>query len=417
VYVNYPTTLQRCCTRVITLLSLPLFVKGLLLCLVVLAAAYTNAAESPRKISVLFLEQRQAAKPVLSRIRSTPSTSGLDGAVVGISDNNSSGRFTGDHYQLSNKLVEDNKAAILAVKAWLQAGNKLIITKLPAVTLLNISRDKAIAEQAIIFNISAKDDSLRTHQCRPYLLHTIPSRAMLTDALAQFLLSKRWKRWLILRGQQHEDKLFSAALKRSAHRFGAKIIDEREWQFNADLRRSAQNEISLFSQAKDYDVTLIADEIGDIGEYIPYNTWLARPAAGTQGLNPTAWHRSIEQWGAAQLQHRFEDYAKRDMNDLDYAAWLAVRAIGEAVSRTKSNDAKNLYAYLLSDKFQLSAFKGRPLSFRAWNGQLRQPIPLVQPNALVSQSPQEGYLHPSSEMDTLGYDRPEIHCQFEVKTP
>ncbi len=416
-YVKYRTTPLRCCTRAIVPLKNTWLAKGFSLCLVALTSAALASAAEPRNVSVLFLEQTQIAKPVLSRIRITPSSAGLDGANVGISDNNASRRFTGDHYQLKSKIVEDGSAAALAAKDWLKAGNSLIIAKLPAATLLSLSRDKDIAEHAIIFNIAAKDDALRNSQCLPRLLHTIPSRAMLTDALAQFLMSKRWKRWLILRGQQSEDKLFSAALTRSARRFGAKIIDEREWKFNADLRRSAQNEISLFSQAKDYDVTLIADEIGDIGEYIPYNTWLARPAAGTQGLTPTAWHWSIEQWGAAQLQHRFEDYAKRDMSDLDYAGWLAARAIGEAVSRAKATDAKHLYTYLLSDQFQLSAFKGRPLSFRRWNGQLRQPIPLVQPNALVSQSPQEGYLHPISEMDTLGYDRPEVHCLFEVKTP
>ncbi|MBU0539850.1 MAG: ABC transporter substrate-binding protein [Gammaproteobacteria bacterium] len=378
-----------------------------------LATALTT---EQRNIPVLFLEQSQIDTPVLSNIRKTPQTSGLDGAHVGISDNNTTGRFTGDHYQLSASLVKDSNEAIAAAQAWIESGNTLIVAKLPAATLLKVSRDEHISQKAIIFNISAKDDALRSSQCRPRLLHTIPSRAMLTDGLAQFLMSKRWKKWLLLRGQHDEDTLFSAAIKRSAHKFGANIIDEREWQFNADLRRSAQSEIRLFSQSKDYDVTLIADEIGDIGEYIPYNTWLARPAAGTQGLTPTGWHWSIEQWGAAQLQNRFSEYAKRDMNDIDYAGWLAVRAIGEAVTRTKALGGDAVYQYLMSDDFQLSAFKGRSLSFRKWNGQLRQPIPLVQPNALISQSPQEGYLHPHSEMDTLGYDRPEVICAFEAST-
>ncbi|MFT6551739.1 MAG: ABC transporter substrate binding protein (PQQ-dependent alcohol dehydrogenase system) [Zhongshania marina] len=376
----------------------------------------TALTKQQRDIPILFIEQKHVETPVLSNIRRTPETSGLDGTQLGINDNNTSGRFTGDNYQLKAILVNDDSEAAAAARAWIKDGNAFIVAKLPAAALLKLSRDENIAKHAILFNILAKDDALRRSQCRPRLLHTIPSRAMLTDGLAQFLMSKRWKKWLLLRGQRVEDKLFSAALKRSAHRFGANIIEEREWQFNADLRRSAQNEIRLFSQAKDYDVTLIADEIGDIGEYIPYNTWLARPAAGTQGLTPTGWHWSIEQWGAAQLQNRFSDYAKRDMNDIDYAGWLAVRAIGEAVTRSNSIRGDEVYQYLMSDDFQLSAFKGRSLSFRKWNGQLRQPIPLVHPNALISQSPQEGYLHPHSEMDTLGYDRPEVNCAFEAST-
>ena len=407
--------------KLVFALGLGLFLRaspGMRLVLgLLLSTQIANSAPSvQRDVPMLFLEQVQERPPTLSNIRTTPESSGLDGANVAVADNNTTGRFTGDHYQLTAKLFDDRDDVIDAARAWIDGGNTFIVAKLPVATLLTLSRDEHIAKRAIVFNVSSKDDVLRSEQCQPRLLHTIPSRAMLTDGLAQFLMSKRWKKWLLLRGQRDEDKLFSAALKRSAKRFGASIIDEREWQFNADLRRSAQNEIKLFSQSKDYDVTLIADEIGDIGEYIPYNTWLPRPAAGTQGLTPSGWHWSIEQWGAAQLQNRFTEYAKRDMNDVDYAAWLAVRAIGEAITRTKTNDDSALYQYLLSDDFQLSAFKGRRLTFRKWNGQLRQPIPLVQPNALISQSPQEGYLHPHSEMDTLGYDRPEVSCAFEAPT-
>ena len=71
-----------------------------------------------------------------------------------------------------------------------------------------------------------------------------------------------------------------------------------------------------------------SDEFGD---YLSYHTFDPRPAAGTQGLVPSAWARPHEQWGATQLQERFLRQAKRWMTDRDYAAWMAVRAIGEAV--------------------------------------------------------------------------------------
>ena len=118
----------------------------------------------------------------------------------------------------------------------------------------------------------------------------------------------------------------------------------------------------------------------------------------------------MEQWGAVQLQNRFEDHAGRNMRSKDYAAWAAVRALGEAVTRTASDDPNVLRAYMLSDEFELAAFKGRPLSFRSWNGQLRQPIPVVHPSAVVAVAPLEGFLHPTSELDTLGLDAPQSRC-------
>ncbi|MFZ3207110.1 MAG: branched-chain amino acid ABC transporter substrate-binding protein, partial [Pseudomonas sp.] len=182
--------------------------------------------------------------------------------------------------------------------------------------------------------------------------------------------------------------------------------------FDNDQRRSAQAEMPLFTQTKEYDVVLVADERGDFGEYLPYQTWYPRPVAGTQGLTPTGWHKTVETYGAAQLQKRFEAHAKRWMNDRDFAAWIAVRSIASAVSKLRQSDADAIRALALSDQLPLDGFKGRKLSFRSWNGQLRQPIPLVHPRALVSNSPQEGFLHPTSELDSLGYDQPEVSCNL-----
>jgi ABC transporter substrate binding protein (PQQ-dependent alcohol dehydrogenase system) len=132
--------------------------------------------------------------------------------------------------------------------------------------------------------------------------------------------------------------------------------------------------------------------------------------AGSEGLRAVTWHRVVEQWGAAQLQSRFTKLADRPMLDRDYAAWAAVRAIGEAVTRTGAADAGTLRSFMLSDAFELAGFKGSPLTFRTWNGQLRQPIPLVHERALVAQAPLEGFLHQRNELDTLGLDQPESGC-------
>ncbi len=85
-----------------------------------------------------------------------------------------------------------------------------------------------------------------------------------------------------------------------------------------------------------------------------------------------------------QLQNRFEEATGREMSSRDYAAWAAVRTIGEAVTRTNSADPTVLRAFILSDKFALDGFKGRSLSYRSWNGQLRQPMPVVMPASVLS---------------------------------
>ena len=155
---------------------------------------------------------------------------------------------------------------------------------------------------------------------------------------------------------------------------------------------------------------LIADATDDFGRYVEHNAWLPRPVAGSDGMVPSGWSPVIEAWGAVQLQNRFRDAANRSMRGQDYAAWAAIRAIGEGVTRTNVADAASLRRYLLSDAFQLDGFKGRGLSFRTWNGQLRQPIAVANSRALIALAPLEGFLHQRNEMDTLGQDQTESAC-------
>jgi len=326
-------------------------------------------------------------------------------------DNNTTGRFMKQRFELIEKLVPADGDAVAAFRQLIGQGLKLVVTLVGQETLLRLA-DLPEAGDTLIFNAGAPNDSLRNEECRANVLHMLPSRAMLADALAQYLAWKRWSKWLLVVGRRDDDKLFAAAVKRAAKRFGAKVVAEKPWTFGPDSRRTAQSEVPVFTQDVDYDVLVVADEVGEFGEYLMYRTWAPKLVAGTQGLVPTSWHRAHEQWGAAQIQSRFMKTFKRQMNPADYHVWAAVRAIGEAATRTRSVNSRDIAAYIRGDDFGLPGFKGQALTFRKWNGQLRQPILLVTPNALVSVSPQKGYLHRVSHLDTLGYDEPEAKCRF-----
>ena len=135
--------------------------------------------------------------------------------------------------------------------------------------------------------------------------------------------------------------------------------------------------------------------------------------AGSAGLVPESWHPSHEAWGATQFQTRFGRQAGRFAHDEDYQVWMAIRALGEAATRTQGGDFAAIHDFVLSDRFDLAAFKGQKLTFRDWDWQLRQPILLAQPAALVSMSPQPGFLHQRTPLDTLGTDKPESKCKLK----
>ena len=373
-------------------------------------AAMSSVAADTVNVNVGYVQWTPDSGPVLSNVLPEPEDAGLRGAELAMADNGTTGKFMGHRYELATRVASSEQAAILAFESLQQEGVQLFVVNAPASTLAAIMAKAAT--DTLVFNAGAADDELRTSECHNNLLHTAPSYAMLTDALNQWLQMRRWNDVFLITGPTESDLAWASAFRRSAKRFGVNIVEDKPWTFDADMRRTASKELPLFTQARDYDAVVVADVRGDFGEYVPFNTWLPRPVVGTQGMSPVAWHRVVESWGAAQLQSRFQDLAGRNMNSADYAAWAAVRSVGTAVTLIGSADAASVRELIFSDRFQLAAFKGRKLSYRLWNGQLRQPIPLIHPRGLVATAPFEGFIHPLTEMDTLGFDEPESTCRI-----
>ena len=406
---------------IIALMTLPLFSASAVNAKTKPKAAVTQVkqaepkAETPAKqlINIAYLSQEQAVPPALSNLDPFIPDKGLLGSELAINDNNTTGQFTGQSFVLNKFIVPINGNVVEVFNKEIVDKYQLVVSLLPVESLTKLA-GSAVGKSVLLFDAATSDDSLRAEQCRPEVLHLLPSRAMRADALAQYMMKKRWTKWFLVVGANPEDRLFANAIKRAAKRFGSKIVAEKVWEHTADARRTVQSDVAVFSQdADDYDVLVVADEQGQFGEYLDYRTWLPRPVIGTQGLIASAWHKTHEQWGAIQIQNRFQEQAHRWMEEQDYAAYLAIRAIGEAATRTKSNELKAIKDYILSPEFALQGYKGNPLSFRPWDGQLRQPILLAAPRSLVAVAPIEGFLHPKTELDTLGVDQPETTCRME----
>lgn len=375
------------------------------------------AKSEPAKqiINIAFLSQEQVVPPALSNLDPFIQNKGLLGSEQAISDNNTTGQFTNQQFVLHKFIVPVDGNALEVFNKEIADKFPLVVSMLPAESLNKLA-DSAANKSVLLFDAATTDDALRAEQCRANVLHLLPSRAMKADALAQYMMKKRWTKWFLVVGAVPEDKLYAEAIKRAAKRFGSKIVAEKAWEHTFDARRTAQSDVAVFTQdADDYDVLVVADEQGAFGEYLDYRTWIPRPVIGTQGLLATAWHRTHEQWGAVQVQNRFKEQSGRWMEEQDYAAYLAVRAIGEAATRAKSSELKPIKEYMLGASFALQGYKGSPLSFRTWDGQLRQPVLLAAPRSLVVVAPIEGFLHPKTELDTLGIDQPESTCKMEKK--
>lgn len=378
----------------------------LLAALLGLAVAGAGASTT---IRITYLSEQRPTVTALANLTPPPDNLGEAGAELGLADNNTTGKFLRQRFELTRLTVPAGASGTDILARVARAGSPYVVLNTGAATIDRVMA-QADAGRYLWLNAGAPDDRLRQQQCRPNLLHTLPGRAMQADALAQYLATRRWSKWFLLTGPAPADALYAAAIRRAAKRFGGRIVAEKRWPYRHDARRTAQGEVPVLTQVADYDVLIVADEAGEFGDYLSYRTWLPRPVAGTQGLMALGWHPSAEQWGAVQLQNRFRKQHQRPMLAVDYAAWVAVRSLGEAANRTGSSDPAKVVPYLRSAEFELAGFKGRTLSYRPWNGELRQPMLLAHPAALVSLSPQEGFLHPKTDLDTLGFDAPEVKC-------
>jgi ABC transporter substrate binding protein (PQQ-dependent alcohol dehydrogenase system) len=384
--------------------------------LLLVCSAPASAAD-PTEIKVGYLRHVQP-RITISLIQTPPENDGLAGAQAAIDDNNTTGRFLNQRFSLEDVRIGGKDDPVAAATAMVERGIMLIVADLPADAQIKVA-DAVRPRGAIVFNAGATDDRLREEDCRANVFHTAPTRSMLADGLAQYLAWKQWRRWFLVVGSHPADKLYGDALRRAARRFGNRIVEEKVFEDTGGARRTdsgvvqVQRQMPVFTQgAPAYDVLVTADESDVFAAYLPYRTWDAKPVAGSAGLIPTSWDAAHGLWGAYQMQNRFMARFSRRMTALDMQAWSAVRMIGEAASRTRSAETKALADFMKGPDFALAAFKGQRLTLRSWNLQLRQPILLADGRTIVSVSPQEGFLHQVSELDTLGFDKPETKCKL-----
>jgi ABC transporter substrate binding protein (PQQ-dependent alcohol dehydrogenase system) len=385
--------------------------------LALLAAPVAYAKVDPLAVKVGVLHEAHS-RETISILDIPAADDFIAGARMAMDDDNTTGRFIDQSFSIVDAKLVPGEDPIAPLNKMLADGVRFFVVDLPPAEVL-AAADAARDSGALIFNAGAADDSLREEDCRANVIHTAPTRSMLADGLAQYLIWKQWRRWLLVVGSHPQDKLLGEAYRRAAKKFGAKIVEERVFEDTGGGRRSdsgsvqVQRQMPVFTQnAPNYDVLVAADESEVFAGYLPYRTWDARPVVGSAGLRPTSWDPSHELWGAAQLQSRFQRLFKRDMNARDNQAWVAMRMIGDAVAHTRSADPKTIHDELVSPNFEVADFKGQRLTLRPWNQQLRQPILLTDGRGTVSVSPQEGFLHQVTELDTLGFDQPETKCKL-----
>jgi ABC transporter substrate binding protein (PQQ-dependent alcohol dehydrogenase system) len=264
---------------------------------------------------------------------------------------------------------------------------------------------------AMVFNTGLDDDSLRAQGCAAHLLHTLPSRHMASDALAQYLAARNWRKVLLLQGPAPGDRLMGESFTRAARRYGLKTVQSKPFKLSGDPRERDLANTRLLTGEREHEVVAVMDAEGEFARTLPYATQWPRPVAGANGLVASAWHAQWERNGGPQLSRRFQKLTQRPMQSHDWSAWVAGRAVAAVLVDDPRAPLAQQLKKLRGGSVFIDGFKGPRLSFRAWDGQLRQPVFLSHIDGVVGVAPLDGVLHPKDVLDTLGVDEAESTCR------
>jgi ABC transporter substrate binding protein (PQQ-dependent alcohol dehydrogenase system) len=372
------------------------------------------ASAATLTVGVLGLEDDTRYQPRRLE-RSYPGQPGgraLDGAALAVDEAAPELEAAGHKLLVKNFLAASASDVPRAIAQMKAAKVQYVLLDLPDDSLkAALTSASAALGSAIFFNTVSGLDELRGTACMANLLHTYPSEAMRSDALAQYLAARNWNQSLLLYGPRVADKLQLDAFVRSAKRYGVKIGKQTAFKLSTDPREREQSNVRLLTNDKAYDVVTVIDSDGEFARGVPYNTQWPRPVLGANGLVPLAWHPQWDLNGGPQLSRRFVRAAHRPMTGQDWAAWAAVKAVvGVLTDSPKSTLAEQL-KLLRSGQVALDGFKGPRLTFRAWDGQLRQPVFLGHADGVAAVAPFEGVMHPTEVLDTLGVDEKESPCK------
>ena len=393
------------------MISRVLVLAAILLALVFLPDARAQTGDSAVKIVYLDRDQDPFYESTLGDdgVARVGPSSPFAGAELALKDIRAIGRAAGVSFQLEHRTLAPEEDAASAAARASEEGAIALILDLPEADFVAVAK-ALIPTKIAIFNIRHNSDLLRKDLCATHVFHIIPSASALSDALAQFVVRKNWRKVLMLVGPLPEDERLAASFAASAKKFGARIVDSKSFVYGNDPRKREQINVALLSADADYDVVFVADSSRDFGRFVPYRLSRPRLVIGTEGLEASAWSPLSEREGAPQVNHRFEREAHHGMSDMDWSAWMAVRAVADGVSRHAARSASDLVVVLSSDDLSLDLSKGIPGSFRSWDRQLRQPIMLHSADAVIDYAPLEGFLHEHSTLDTLGLAENEVTC-------
>src|SRR5262245_15415413 len=152
------------------------------------------------------------------------------GAQVGIDEAAALTRVLKIDFALERITVKSAEEVAPAVtKAMAERNIQFFVVDAPAESFKPLAA-AVRGKDVLLFNATASEDYLRREVCAREVVHTLPSLAQSMDGLTQYLVSRKWRDYLVLQGPAPADAATVKAFEASVKKFGARVIAKKDFK-------------------------------------------------------------------------------------------------------------------------------------------------------------------------------------------
>ena len=361
---------------------------------------------------------------------------GKQGATLAVEELNEKGGVLGRRLELvtedeanpgvavqkARKLIEKDK--VVAIEGTVSSASCLAVG------------DEVQRAKVLLVNAGSNSDEIRSKRCHRYVFSTEGCNTQYVSAIGNWLIKERKiSRWYFLTS----DYAFGHDLLRVARNL---LMANKGTEVGSDLAPTGTTDFSqyitkmkaakpdlIFHNLAGADVTNFLKQYAEAGMTIEVaggviDSAYAWPVGESlRGHFPIIWWQELNTPASRAWAARYVKRWGRPPDNQAYGDYVAVHAIAQAIDKAKSTDSAKLVQALEGHTLTaaMDGLKGRPMTFRAWDHQLLQPMYVVAAKdkskwkdqwdifEIIGEVPGKG-----DSLETIAIPKSESQCQLEA---
>lgn len=317
---------------------------------------------------------------------------GKQGATLAVEELNEKGGVMGRKLELITEDEANPGVAVQKARKLIEKDHVVAIEGLVSSASCLAVGDEVQRAKVLLINAGANSDEIRSKRCHRYVFSTEGCNTQYVSAIGNWLIKERKiSRWYFLTS----DYAFGHDLLRVARGL---LAANKGTEVGSDLAPTGTTDFSqyitkmkaakpdlVFHNLAGADVTNFLKQYAEAGMTIEVaggviDSAYAWPVGeALRGHFPIIWWHELTTPASVAWAARYIKRWGRPPDNQAYGDYIAVHAIAQAIDKAKSTDSGKLVAALEGHTLAgtTDGLKGRPLTFRAWDHQLLQPMYVV----------------------------------------